>query len=612
MLIKNGVVKRGMQKEAVLEGIATRLRIHVLKMTSEARSGHPTTCLSMAELMACLFFEELRFNVRDPFDLNNDEFVLSKGHASPILWASFAEAGLIPLHELEKYRQMDSVLEGHPTPRLPWVKSATGSLGQGLGIGLGLALAAKLQKSQSRVFVMLGDGECAEGSVWESAALAAKCEASNLVAVLDCNRLGQSGESLHGKECSRWKEKFESFGWHAVVIDGHKVHQIVDALAECHNAGLPSIIIAKTVKGKGVSFLEDKEGWHGKVLKADELARALDEIGPMPAVVSAALVQSRKSLPMQKKSLKKQNVSGYEIEQLVATREAYGAMLAKLGVNERVVALDADVKNSTFSEKFKARFPQRFVDCFIAEQNMVEMAVGFAARGFVPFVSTFAAFLSRAHDQIRMAGISRANVKFCGSHVGVSIGEDGPSQMGLEDIALFRTIPESVVLYPCDAVSAEKCTALLGGMNGIGYLRTSRPKTPVVYKKSESFKIGGSKIVRKDQGAKTVIIAAGVTVHEALKAADLLATKKKKVIIIDAYSIKPLDEKTIRNVCKGKKVIVVEDHYPQGGLGEAVAALGIPIAHLAVKEIPRSGKPEELLHKYKIDAQAIVDAVKKA
>lgn len=580
-------------------------------MTTKAGSGHATTCLSMAELMSCLFFDEMRYNIKDPNDLANDEFVLSKGHASPILWASYAEAGIIPLKKLEEYRQFGSPLEGHPTPNMPWIKAATGSLGQGLSVGVGMALAIRMRNLGSRVFVMLGDGECAEGSVWEAAAIARTQDLSNLIAIMDCNRLGQSGESLHGHDVKKWQQKWASFGWNTFIVDGHNIHHILEALSEARTAHGPSVIIARTVKGKGVPFLENREGWHGKALKQDELVKALVELGPIPEIESSSFVKHPPKPHPEK--LKEKTPAGpkYKQSDMVATREAYGVMLEKLGVNEKIVALDGDVKNSTFSEKFKSFYPERFIECYIAEQNMVGMAVGLAAKGFIPFASTFGAFFTRAHDQIRMAAISRSNIKLSGSHIGVSIGEDGPSQMGLEDIALFRCLPESVVLYPCDAVSAEKCTELLAKHNGIGYMRTSRPRTPVVYSNSESFKIGGSKIVKRSFRDKVVIIAAGVTVHEAVKAVAELRKEKIFARVMDAYSIKPLDESTIKSAVKGRKVIVVEDHYTEGGLGEAVASLGIPITHLCVKEIPRSGKPEELLRAYKIDASAIIKTVKK-
>jgi transketolase len=599
-----------MQKEAMLDVVAKRLRVHSLQMTTKAGSGHPTTCLSMAELMACLFFDEMRYNVRNAFDEANDEFVLSKGHAAPILWAAYAEAGVISFKSLEDYRKFGSPLEGHPTPNMPWVKAATGSLGQGLSVGVGMALGLRMRALGARVFVMLGDGECAEGSVWEAVELAKKLDLSNIIAIVDCNRLGQSGESLHGHDLRKWQQKFASFGWNTFVIDGHSVKEILYALSEVRTMHGPSVIIAKTIKGKGVSFLENKEGWHGRALKPDELEMALGELAPISREDARQLVHAPpKARPAK---FKEKNPVGpkYKIGDMVATREGYGVMLEKLGINERVVALDGDVKNSTYSEKFKSFYPERFVDCYIAEQNMVGMAVGLAVKGFIPFASTFACFLTRAHDQLRMAAISRSNIKLCGSHVGVSIGEDGPSQMGLEDLSLFRSLPNSVVLYPCDAVSAEKCAQLLVNHSGIGYLRTSRPKTPVIYGNGESFKIGGSKLIRRSFRDKVAVIAAGVTVHEALKASDALKNEKKFVRVIDAYSVKPIDD-GLRSLAKKMKIVVVEDHYAEGGLGEAVASLGIPITHLCIKEVPRSGKPEALMHAYKIDAEAIKNAVKK-
>lgn len=591
-----------MPKEETLQAIANRLRRNVLQMTTIAGSGHPTTCLSMAELMACLFFDEMKFNVKNYADLANDEFVLSKGHASPILWAAYAEAGIIPFKKLQEYRQYASPLEGHPTPNMPWVKVATGSLGQGLAAAVGMVLANKIHSIPSRVFVMLGDGECAEGSVWEAAGLAGKWKL-NLTAIVDCNRLGQSGESLHGLNVNEWKQKFMAFDWSVQMINGHDVHEVLKALAIARATKGPSVILAKTVKGKGVSFLEDKEGWHGKALSPEQLAQALAEL-PNERVDARKLIRapSKLRIPVMKQGKVQQPLCTQG--EMVATRNAFGDMLEKLGADERIVVLDGDVKNSTFTDLFFKQYPDRSIECFIAEQTMVGIATGLAARGLLPVCATFAAFFTRAHDQIRMAALSRANIVFCGSHCGVSIGEDGPSQMGLEDLALFRCLPRSIVLYPCDAVSAEKLTEIAVRQKGITYLRTTRPKTQVIYKNNEKFTVGGSKMLRQSSKDKVVIIAAGVTVHEALKAADELGN----VRVIDAYSVKPLDERAIRSAAKKRKVIVVEDHYAQGGLGEAVAALGIPITHLCIKDSPRSGKPQDLMRVYGIDAKAIKKA----
>ncbi|MBS3148852.1 transketolase [Candidatus Woesearchaeota archaeon] len=590
-------------KKEVLEQIALRLRRLSLEMTTRAKSGHPTTCLSAADLVAALFFSELRLDTKNPDNPANDEFVLSKGHASALLWAVFAEAGIISENDLKGYRSINSVLEGHPTPRMPWVKVATGSLGQGLSAGLGMALAQRLQKSPGRVFVLMGDGELAEGSVWEAAALASYYKTKNLIAIADCNRLGQSGESLHGNDVQVWKKKFEAFGWKAVVIDGHNMTQILSAFRKAKG---PFAIITKTIKGKGVSFLEDKEGWHGKVLSEDDLRKALKELGESKKM--QAVVRPAPSFKSSTSKLGRFSLPNYKEGDLIATREAYGDALVNLSCDDDVVALDGDVKNSTFSQKFKNVFPQRFFDCFIAEQNMVGMATGFAARGFIPFVSTFAAFFTRAHDQIRMAGISGSNIKLCGSHVGVSIGEDGPSQMGLEDLAMMRSVPNSVVLYPSDAVSSAKCVDLMMEHDGLSYLRTSRPKTPVLYSSKEQFTIGGSKTLKSSLSDSAVVIAAGVTVHEALKAYDELRNKGVNVAVVDAYSVKPID-RNLAGFCQNKKVIVVEDHYSEGGLGDAVRSLGLKIVHLAVHGVPRSGRPEELLSAHKIDSAAIVKEV---
>jgi transketolase len=595
--------------------IATRLRIHSLRMTTAAGSGHPTTCLSAADLAACLFFREMRWNTRDPNDPANDEFVLSKGHAAPLLWAVYAEAGIIPLESLLDLRKISSDLEGHPTPRMPWVKAATGSLGQGLSVGIGLALAQRLDKSPARTFVLMGDGECAEGQVWEAAAAASQWKLRNLVAVVDVNRLGQSGPTMHGHDLPALKRKFTAFGWDAVVIDGHKIDKILAGLKLAGKTGRPTALLARTIKGKGVSFIEDKNGWHGKPLKADELAKAIEEIGCLPEVDSQKYIRAPK--PFKKKaSAGSLAFPRTAYAEKTATRLAYGNALRSLGqVNPAVVALDGDVKNSTYEDRFFEAFPARSFQCFIAEQNMIGVGLGLAAKGYLPFMATFAAFLTRAHDQIRMAAYSFSNIKVCGSHVGVSIGEDGPSQMGLEDLALFRPIPGCVVLYPSDAVSAEACVALAAAHKGMVYIRTSRPATPLLYKAGEPFAIGGSKILRKRAGDVATVIAAGITVHEALKAGEILKSEGLGLRVIDAYSVQPLDEATIlREVAEtGGRAVVVEDHYAAGGLGEAVAsglAGRAALAHLCIRELPRSGKPDELLERFGINASHIVGAVK--
>ncbi len=604
-----------MNKIDALEKIATRLRIHSLKMTTAAGSGHPTTCLSMAELVACLFFSEMRYNVLDPNDWGNDEIVFSKGHAAPILWAAYAEAGIIPFGELMDLRKVTSNLEGHPTPRMPWVKAATGSLGQGLSVGVGIALAQKLGKSPGRTFVLMGDGECAEGSVWEAANAAVHLGLKNLTVIVDINRLGQSEATMHGHDLRAYERKFKAFGWDVHKVDGNNVKSILEGFEKIRKAKGPTVVLAKTIKGKGVSFVEDENGWHGKPLKEDELRRALEEIGPMPELDSRKYVRRpRKAQQPRWKRMLHFEKSQYT--EKTATRLAYGIALQKLGrVNEWVVALDGDVKNSTYAEKFFEAFPERSFQDYIAEQNMVGMGIGLAAKGYIPFIATFAAFLSRAHDQIRMSAYSFSNIKFCGSHVGVSIGEDGPSQMGLEDMAIFKPIPNCVVLYPCDAFSTEGCVESMVQHEGLAYLRTTRPATPLLYSRDESFPIGGTKILRKNEKDATTIIAAGITVFEALKAQEELKRENISVRVIDAYSVQPLDRETIvREVAAtGGRAVVVEDHFPSGGLGEAVAltlAGSAKIVHLCIKDLPRSGTPAELMEKYGISASHIIRAVK--
>ncbi len=605
-----------MASVSVLEKIARRLRIHSLKMTTAAGSGHPTTCLSSADIMACLFFHEMRYEVNDPLAWGNDEFVLSKGHAAPILWAAYAEAGIIPVDSLLDLRKISSDLEGHPTPRVPWVKAATGSLGQGLSVGVGLALAQKLAGVKARTFVLMGDGECAEGAVWEAANAGREFQLGNLVAIVDINRLGQSDPTMHQHDLKAYARKFKAFGWDVYEIDGHKIEKILEALAAARKgSSSPKVILARTIKGKGVSFVEDKNGWHGKPLKPEELEKALAELGPMPEVDSKKYVRSRERVKGPKWS-DSAEFGLPEYREKTATRLAYGLALEKLGrVNNRVVVIDGDVKNSTYADRFFAAYPERSFQSFIAEQNMVGMAMGLAAKGFWPFVATFAAFLTRAHDQVRMAAYSFSNIKFCGSHVGVSIGEDGPSQMGLEDLAMFLPIPDCLVFYPSDAVCAEKCVREAAGYKGLVYIRTTRPATPILYPPDEEFPAGGAKVLRKSDNDAVTVIAAGITVHEALKAYEQLKKEGLNIRVIDAYSVKPIDRETIvKSVSEtGGRVVVAEDHFEQGGLGTAVALALLEKKfwkHLCVRELPRSGKPEELLARYGIDAAAITAAVK--
>ena len=604
-----------MAKTDDLRKIATRLRIHSLRTTTAAGSGHPTTCLSAADLAACLYFGEMRWNPRDPEDPANDELVLSKGHAAPLLWAVYAEAGVIPMKSLMDLRKITSDLEGHPTPRMKWVKAATGSLGQGLSVGAGMALAQRLDRSPARTFVLMGDGECAEGAVWEAAAAAAHWRLRNLCAVVDVNRLGQSDPTMHQHDLAALARKFKAFGWDAVIVDGHKVDKILAGLGMAGKRGKPTAILAKTFKGKGVSFVEDRDGWHGKPLKADELAKALTELGCLPDVDARKFVRKPKPFQARRRAAAL-DFPRTDYKEKTATRLAYGNALVSLGkVNPSVVVLDGDVKNSTYADKFFAAFPERSLQSYIAEQNMVGAGMGLAAKGYLPFMASFAAFLTRAHDQVRMAAYSFSNVKLCGSHVGVSIGEDGPSQMGLEDLAMFRPIPGCLVLYPSDAASTEACVATMAAHAGMAYIRTTRPATPLLYGPGEPFPAGGSKVLRKGKGDAVTVIAAGITVHEALKAWDELQKEGLGFRLIDAYSVEPLDRETIRRevAATGGKAVVVEDHFPGGGLGDAVAqalAGRAELKHLCVRELPRSGKPGELLDRYGISAGHIARAVR--
>jgi len=601
-----------------IAGIANQLRIHSIASTTAAGSGHPTSCCSAADLVAALFFGHMRYDPKNPRYANNDRFILSKGHAAPLLYAAWAETGLFPASELLKLRELTSDIEGHPTPRLPFVDVASGSLGQGLSAGVGMALCAKLDQLDHRIYVLLGDGECAEGSVWEAASLAGTYKLNNLVAVVDVNRLGQSQATAFGHDLAVYEKRFASFGWRTEVIDGHDVDEILEVLAAAGLGDQPLAILAKTWKGAGVPLTQDKDGWHGKPLPKDEAEKAVAALKPNSMSGATVPIFPPNHLPAPKNEAPASYPPlAYKKGDQVATREAYGNALARIGeVDQRIVALDGDTKNSTYAEKFLKKFPGRFFECFIAEQNMVGVALGFGTRGKIPFASTFAAFFSRAHDQIRMAGHSQGNIKLAGSHVGVSIGEDGGSQMGLEDLGLMRAINGSVVLYPSDAVCAEKLVEEMTRTRGIGYLRTSRPKTPVIYDNGDSFPVGGAKILRQTSTDKVTVVAAGVTLFEALKAADELAKEGITITVVDAYSIKPLAKDAIKAAAQKTRnlVITVEDHYPEGGLGDAVAgelsADGIRVHKLAVYECPRSGKPEELLAKYGIDAAAIVKKVK--
>ncbi|HXH07359.1 MAG TPA: transketolase [Vicinamibacterales bacterium] len=610
---------------AALQNVATRLRIDSVRATTEAGSGHPSTCLSAAEIVATLFFAEMRLDPARPRHPHRDRFVLSKGHAAPLLYAAWAEAGAFPREQLLALRRIDSDLEGHPTPRLPFVDVATGSLGQGLAAAVGMALNARRVGSDYRTYVLLGDGETAEGSVWEAAQMAEFYHLDNLCAITDVNRLGQSRETRWGHDLDALARRWRAVDWHVLEVDGHEIAALLDAYDEARRTrGRPTMILARTLKGKGVSLLENADGWHGKPLrKGEELARALAELeaqllpdaGPPPVPARppdlpapAERLADPAALPPPR----------YALGDQVATREAYGNALVTLGtLDSRVVVLDADVKNSTFSEKFERACPDRFYQAFIAEQAMVGAAMGLASQGAIAFPSTFACFLTRAADFIRMLGISNLDVKLAGSHAGVSIGEDGPSQMGLEDLALMRAVPNCVVLYPCDAVSTERLVALAAFHRGPVYIRTTRPKTPVIYGPGEPFEIGGSKTLRSSPEDALTVVAAGVTVFEALRACDRLRAEGIGLRVIDAYSVQPIDREGLRRAAAAtnRTVLTVEDHYVQGGLGDAVSEAlgpdGIAVHRLAVREIPRSGRPDELLDRYGISADAIAAAARR-
>jgi transketolase len=600
---------------------ARRLGIYSMMSTTAAGSGHPTSCLSCAELMAGVFFYAMKFDPKNPNSPDGDRFVLSKGHAAPILYAALAEAGVFPLSRIMTLRQLSSELEGHPTPLIPGVDAATGSLGQGLSVGAGLAIGAKLDGSSTRVYVLTGDGELAEGQIWEAAEFSGHYKLENLTVIADINALGQSEPTMYQHDMEIYRRKFESEGFDVQVIDGHDVAAVLAALDHAKSVkGRPQAIVARTIKGHGVSFCAGKEGWHGKAFSKDELAKALSEVGTVaPIPPDPGKSCARTSLP-KPPDFPVPAAPDYKPGATVATREAYGYALKRLGaVNKHIVAISGDVKNSTFSEIFGDAYPDHFFQGYIAEQNMVSVAVGLVARGRVPFVDTFACFLSRAFDEVRMAAISRSSIKLCGSHCGVSIGEDGPSQMALEDLAMFRAVNGSIVLYPSDAVSAERLTEFAAHAEGITYIRTSRPKTVILYSIDEKFAVPGFKVLRRSDNDRATIIGAGITLHEALKAADQLKGQGIAVRVIDLYCVKPLDGAALAAEVKaaGGRLVTVEDHFDEGGIGEAVLAALLDagsgpskVRRLAVRGMPHSGKPDELVDKFGISARHIVDAVK--
>ncbi|KAH9392647.1 Transketolase-like protein 2 [Tyrophagus putrescentiae] len=608
-----------------LEDIANRLRIHSVNATTAA--NHPTSCASMAEIMSVLFFHTMKYSVEKPKDPSNDRFILSKGHAAPILYAAWAEAGLFPTADLLNLRKLNSDLEGHPTPRLNFVDVATGSLGQGLSVAAGMAYVGKyIDRAPYRVYCLIGDGESAEGSIWEALSFASLYKLDNLVAIFDINRLGQSEATAFGHDMALYKARLASFGFNAVVVDGHDVNVLAEAFeaAAASKDGKPTAILAQTYKGKGLSAeIEDKLNWHGKPLgdKSEAVVAAITARLRTPATTLKPAAPLAAAPVADLTTVALSSPPSYTLGQKVATREAYGTALVKLGQScPRVLALDGDTKNSTFSETYKKSFLDRYVECFIAEQNLVGVGIGAGCRGrTIPFVSTFASFFTRTFDQLRMGAISQANIKCVGSHCGVSIGEDGPSQMALEDLAMFRSIPSATVFYPSDAVSMERAAELAAQTHGIAFIRTSRPATPVIYSATEPFAVGQAKVVKSSPKDSVLLVGAGVTLFEALNAAETLASAHGiSARVIDPFTVKPLDVATLVANAKevGGRVLTVEDHYPEGGLGEAVASAlaeqkggNFVVKRLAVREIPRSGPPAVLIEKYGIGASAIVAAV---
>ena len=605
-----------------LQDIANKLRATSIKMTDASGSGHPTSCASMAEITATCFFHPevgMRFYPKNPRSPANDKFILSKGHAAPILYAAWAEAGYVDKAELMNLRKFGCDLEGHPTPRLAFVDVATGSLGQGLNAGVGMAYSIKnFEKRENKVFVLIGDAEMQEGSNWEAMNFASYYKLDNVIAMVDCNRLGQSAATSLEHQFEVYGARFESFGFHTQIVDGHDVDAIAAALKVAHETeGKPSAIIFKTFKGKGCGEeVEDHQPWHGKPLKNDKVieaieARIKDKDATMVPRAPAEEVKELEPFTHAAPSL------SYTLGEKIATRATFGAALKRLGdENPRIIGLDADVKNSTMAIKLFEAHPDQFVNCFVAEQNLVGVSLGVGARGYVPFCATFGTFFTRAADHIRMAAVSFANIKFVGTHVGVSIGADGPSQMGLEDIALFRAIPDATVFYPSDAVSMEWAMQIAANTKGIFYIRANRPATPVVYENTETFAIGQSKIVKQADTDKVTVVAAGATFGEAIAAHETLAAEGISFTLVDLFSVKPVDKDTILSAASktGGTVLVVEEHYPEGGCAEAVrsalALEDVKVHSLNVMEIPRSGQPQELLEKFGIDRNAIVSKVK--
>uniref|UniRef100_A0A8C7Z445 transketolase n=1 Tax=Oryzias sinensis TaxID=183150 RepID=A0A8C7Z445_9TELE len=615
--------KPDQQTVQVLRNIANRLRINSIKATTAAGSGFPTSCCSVAEIMSVLFFHTMKYHPEDPRNINNDRFILSKGHAAPALYSMWVETGFLKESDLLNLCQIDSPLEGHPSPKQQFVDVATGSLGQGLGVACGMAYTGKyFDKSSYRVYCLLGDGEMSEGSVWEAMSFASYYQLDNLVAILDINRLGQSDPAPLQHHVEKYQRRCEAFGWHAIIVDGHSVEELCKALSQPRHQ--PTAIIAKTIKGKGIPG-----NWLLHLLsKIPTLPKDMAEM--VIKDLQSRIMSSSKHLypppptedspPASLRNIRMPSAPNYKAGEKIATRKAYGTALAKLGrYNDRVVVLDADTNNLTYSEIFKNEHPNRFVECYVAQQNMVSVATGCAARERnVVFASTFASFFTRAYDQLRMAAISESNINLCGSHCGLSTGEEGPSLMALEDVAMFRTLPTATIFYPSDGVSTEKAVELAATTKGVCYIRTSRLDNSIIYNSNEDFHVGQAKVVYQSKEDQVTVVAAGVTLHEALAAAEHLKKERISVRVIDPFTIKPLDAKTIIDHTRATRgrILTVEDHYYEGGLGEAMSSAmvnesGFNLQRLAVSHIPHSGKPHELLKMHGIDRDAIAQAVRK-
>lgn len=602
---------------------AAKIRLLSLQTTAEAGSGHPTSCCSCADILSVLFFNTMRYLPEDPGNIANDRLIMSKGHAAPALYAAWSEAGYLEEKELFTLRKMGSRIEGHPMPSLPFVDIATGSLGQGLAVGVGMALFQKKNlKNNSKTFVLMGDGEAAEGSVWEAFALGADLELDNLVGIIDVNRLGQSQETMHGHDVQVYARKAKAFGWEAIVVeDGHDISELVEAFERAIKVnGKPVCIVAKTLKGGGLSQIADKDDWHGKpIMPGKGLEEAVEEVSrdimktpPAPSIPAPETTTYK----VKEGKVSVTELAPYKKGDKVATRQAVTPALLALGAaDERVWAVDGDTQNSTYSQKFGETYPDRFVECYIAEQNMAGVAAALASKGMVPFAVTFGAFLARAFDQIRMAALSGLKVKFIGTHAGISIGEDGASQMALEDLATFSTLPNGAVLYPSDAVSAYNCILNLASHDGPGYVRLSRPASEVLYDANETFPLGGLKVAKASNAPKLTVVTAGVIVHEALKALKGF-DKADSVQLVDLYSVKPFPTADLTELVKKSdgRVLVLEEHSPHGGIGAEVARnLAGTIKefkHVAVTAVPMSGTPEELLASFNLSSDKILETLK--